>query len=313
MNVDFSALDAELADPFMPAPLFPLDDLSDHMLREEFARTTSHWDELYDPCILSPDADFTLQMMMSSTAERPTEGDPWRDHDPRLSTILSMGLGGYVWRSAELAAGRTVGTEIVAGVREAIGSVTVDSQVGMLGASREQGVLYQASARAIAALVPLWYTSPGYIAWGGILYRAGRRMATERLANTEHVIHPADIDYAFSFGVALRDVEEQLRNVDAPRPGEYAGPEWETCEIDLRTADRIFVAVADDRGRRYAVAQSKRLPVNRLPLPLSIDRRPTQIMNRHEELVAELTGQGWIPIAGNGTDWWSHRFRRRTS
>jgi hypothetical protein len=309
--VDFAALEVELTDPLAPSPVLPLDDASHHFLREAFAQTSSRWEELYQPGILSADADFVLQMMSSRVAESPAEGTPWEDYDPRLSAVLSTGLGGYVWRTAEESAGRSIGTEIVDGIREAIGSVDQDHQLGQLGASREQGALYQASARALAQHVPLWYTSPGYLVWGGILFRAGRRFVSERVANSDPAVHDGDLGYAFSFGVALRHVEQQLAVSGAPQPGEWAGPEWETCEIELRPEMRAFVAVAERVEGNYVTAESRRLPANRLPLPLSIDRRPTQIMERHERLVDELKRQGWVPMASKGREWWSDRFRRR--
>lgn len=309
--VDFAALEAELADPLAPGSILPLDDASHHFLREAFAQTSNRWEQLYAPDILSPDAGFVLQMMTSRVAESPAEDSSWEDYDPRLSGVLSTGLGGYVWRAAEESAGRTVGTEIVDGIREAIGSVDQDHQLGQIGATSEQGALYQASARALAQHVPLWYTSPGYLVWGGILFRAGRRFVSERLASSEPAADPGDLAYAFSFGVALRHVEQQLARPEAPQPGEWAGPAWETCEIELRTETRTFVAVAETTEGRRLEAESRQLPANRLPLPLSIDRRPMQIMERHQQLVDDLKRQGWVPMAGKGRDWWSDRFRRR--
>jgi hypothetical protein len=310
-GVDFAALEAELGEPLAPGSAFSIDDASQHFLRAAFAQTSSRWHERYDLGILSPDGDVALKLMMSRTAESPAVGRPLEDYDPRLSALLSTGLGGYAWRAAEEAAGRTIGAEIVDGIREAIGSVVQDDQFTRIGASREQGVLYQASASAIALRVPLWYTSPGYLIWGGILYRAGKRFVIDRITSTEPATNPADLDYAFSFGVALRHVEQQLAADDSPRPGEWAGPEWEACEIELRPETRTFVALAENSDRRYTAAESRRLPANRLPLPLSLDRRPLQIMNRHAELVEELKRQGWSPVASNGRDWWSDRFRRR--
>jgi hypothetical protein len=72
--IDFAALEAELADPLAPSPVMPLDDASHHFLREAFAQTSSRWEELYDPGILSPNADFVLQMMTSRVAEGPPSG-----------------------------------------------------------------------------------------------------------------------------------------------------------------------------------------------------------------------------------------------
>jgi hypothetical protein len=72
-----------------------------------------------------------------------------------------------------------------------------------------------------------------------------------------------------------------------------------------------FIAVAENAEGRFVAGESRRLPANRLPRPLSIDRRPMQIMQRHERLVDELKRQGWVPVASKGRDWWSDRFRRR--
>lgn len=309
--IDFGPLEAELADPVAPHPFLRLDDASHHFLREAFAETRGCWDALYDPTILSPDAEFALQLMTSRVAESPAEGRAWEDYDPRLSAVLSTGLGGYAWRAAEGRSGRTTKSEIVAGIREAIGSVSLDEQLTAIGASPVQGVLYQASARAIAQRVPLWYTSPGYLVWGEILYRAGQRFVREYVGTTERAVHRGDSDYAFAFGVALHHVEQQLSSADTPQPGEWSGPEWETCEIELRLETRTFIAVAESCGDRYVAAESQRLPANRLPLPLSIDRRPGQIMDRHQQLVEDLKRQRWHPIASKGSEWWSDRFRRQ--
>lgn len=312
-EVDFSALEAELADSLAPGPLFALEDFSDHLLREAFANTSSRWEEFYEPSLLSPDAEVAFQLMTSRVAESPADGPPIEDYDPRLSSLLSSGLGGYAWRTAEEVVGRGVGSEIIEGVREAIGSVETDVELAQLGVSAEQGILHQASARVLAQHVPLWYTSPGHRGWGGVLYRAGRRFVSDRLVHSDPPPHPADIDYAFSFGVALRHVEEQLSDGEAPEPGAWSGPDWETCEIELRPDGRSFVAMAESGGERYVAAESRRLPANRLPLPLSVDRRPSQITRRHEQLVEALKQQGWAPIAGTSTDWWADRFRRRTT
>jgi hypothetical protein len=310
-DTDFSALEAELDAPLAAGSTLPLEDFAQHLLRDAFAETSGHWEEFYDPTFLSPDADYVLQLMTSRVAESPAEGPPWEDYDPRLSSLLSSGLGGYAWRAAEEAVGRGIGTEIIEGVREAIGSVTTDDQLASAQITVEQAVLYQASARVLAQHVPLWYTTPGYHGWGGVLYRAGRRYVTDRVVTAGPRPHVADIDYAFSFGVALRHVEQQLVDAEAPEPGAWTGSDWETCEIELRPDGRMFLAVAESGGERSVVAESRRLPANRHPLPLSIDRRPDQIMGRHEELVEELKRQGWVPISGSSADWWAHRFRRK--
>jgi hypothetical protein len=310
-EVDFSALEAELADPLAGASL-PLDDFSLFKIREAFALTSMRWHELCDPSTLSADADFVFQMMTSKVGEDPGDGARFEDYDPRLSAVMSAGLGGYAWRAAEQSVGRTSGPEIADGIREAIVSIAGDDSFSQVGASREQAALYRSSANAITIRVPLWDTSPGHRAWGGALFRAGKRYATVQLASTtEPLAHPADLSYAFMFGVALRHVEQQLAGETAPIPGELVGPEWETCEIELDTVGPLFVAISGDGDRRRVVARSERLPTGRFPLPGQQGRNAVKSMRRHEKLVEALARDGWERMAAQGHDWWSHRFRRR--
>jgi hypothetical protein len=127
-DVDFSALEQALGEPLLPGAMRPLEDFAQHLLREAFAETIGRWEEFYDPSLLTADADYAFQLMTSRAAENPAEGPPWEDYDPRLSSLLSSGLGGYAWRAAEEAGGRGIGVEIIEGVREAIGSVTTSDQ-----------------------------------------------------------------------------------------------------------------------------------------------------------------------------------------
>lgn len=312
-DIDFGPLEAELEEPLAPGAMLPIEDFAQHLLREAFAETVGRWEEFYSPSLLSPDADYVFKWMTSRIADEPSDGPPWEDYDPRLSSLLSTGLGGYAWRAAEEAAGRGIGVEIIDGVREAIGSVTRSDPPASAQITPEQAVLYQASAGALVKQVPLWYTTPGYHGWGGVLFRAGWRYVSDRVVTADPPPHVADINYAFSFGVALRHVEQQLVDAEAPEPGAWTGSDWEMCEIELRPDGRSFVAVAQRGDEQYVVAESRRLPANRHPLPLSIDRRPDQIMSRHEALVEELERQGWAPITGSSADWWAHRFRRQVT
>jgi hypothetical protein len=305
-QIDFGPLEAAFDSPL--APVLPVMPSSYDLLREAFVLTSSRWSEFYREEILDSDSEFVMRMMMSRVAETPGEGPPIEDNDPRLSAILSMGMGGYAWRAAEEAVGRTICDEIVNGIHEAIGFI--DLEAPLLVGNRGQQVLYQASANAIAQKVPLWYTAPGYWGWGGIIFWAGLEYVCERVVLAELPIHRGDIYYAFCFGVALRHVEQQLAADDAPRPGEWASPEWEICEIELRPSERVFVAVAQNPGAAPVIAKSQRLPKNRLPLPSRIDRRPLWSAERHRCLVEEVKQQGWIPLQSKGPDWWSDRFRR---
>lgn len=287
-----------------------LDEASQHFFQEAFRETREKWEELYGPDALDDDTQAVLRSMALRVAETPGEHAPL-DREGQTG-VLSMGVGGYVWRLAEREAGRHIGTNWDE-VNEAIGLYEEDETYVDSRTSTRQRVLYQASARCIAQQAPLWRTSPGNLLWGIGLFKAGERFVAERVGAASDAISPGDLSYAFYFGVALFHVEDQLDKPETPRPGEWSGPEWEQCEIVLRTEIPVFVAEAEGPNGAYDAAVSRKLPSFRFSVGFLEARAYDKLGKRHEALVASLEEAGWVKTATRGEQWWSDRFRRRTS
>lgn len=284
-----------------------LDDASRYFFAEAFEQTTTKWLELYGRGVLDAEAELALRWMaarVEETAAAETVFD-----DGALSAVLSMGVGGYVWRLAEGEVGRHIG-DAWDEVNEAIGLFEDEGDQDP-DTSARQRVLYQSSARCIELRAPLWHTSPGNLIWGLDLFRAGQEFVAERTGALDEQVNPADLFYAFYFGVALFHVEGQLESPDSPRPGELTGSNWESCEIVLRSEIPVFAAEAESPTGRYDAAVTRKLPRFRFSVGFLETRAYDKLGKRHEELVAKLEREGWVKAATRGEHWWSDRFRRR--
>lgn len=285
-----------------------MDGADRHFFTEALQNTTAKWLELYEAARLDADVELVLRWM-AARIEETSAGGVILD-DGALSAALSMGAGGYLWRLAEREVGRGIGHPWEE-VSEAIGLYEDDE--ALADATLRQRVLYQASARCVGLKVPLWRTSPGNLIWGYDLFNAGQQFVAERTGALEERIDPADLFYAFYFGVALFHVEAQFDSGDSPPPGAWAGPEWEHCEVVLREDVWAFVAEAEGPEGRYSAAMSGKLPRFRFSIGFLESRAYNKLHKRHEEVVSFLEATGWIRTATKGEHWWSDRFRRRSS
>lgn len=284
------------------------DEASRYFFAESFNKTSAKWLELYSARELDPEIELVLRWMTARVEETAAGGAIF--NDDALSAVLSMGVGGYLWRLAERESGRVIGDHWDE-VAEAIGRFEEDGTLADTGATPNQAVLYQASARCIEANAPLWRTAPGNLVWGLDFFKAGERFVAQQTGADRAGVEEGDLFYAFYFGVALFHAESQLAAGDGWRPGELAGSEWEECEIVLDAARRVFVAEADGPGGRYDVAMSERVPSFRFSIGLLEGRAYDKLEKRYESLVSRLEREGWVKTTQRGEEWWSQRFRRR--
>ena len=213
--VDFTALDAEVADH--GGFSLPLDDFAHHNLREAYAQTASGWHQFYDPNILTPDTEYVFQLMMSRVAETPAEGPPLADNDPRrrassppASADMRAGLPKRQPVAASVAkslrgSGKATASQRRRAAREAWHHETSDPP---LSGERARARLACAALVHVAGSRDVGSTPlPG----GTIRHRSHGHLVS--------AAHPADLAYAYSFGIALRHVERQCASRMPPSSG----------------------------------------------------------------------------------------------
>ncbi len=185
-------------------------DLRDELFEETGERFVGlYWSD-QNPAV-APALDSALRSMvvtvaesLSEDSEHPLDGEVWR-------SIWSLGSGGYVWRVAESDA-RTSDVNLRADLAKEVKAI-VESFPHEDG-SHEQ-VLDWASAECLRRNLLLGSGSPGGWAAGGEFLRRGFRLVNRQLV-PERVTIPRDERwYAFSFGVALFDVDECLEKRQA--------------------------------------------------------------------------------------------------
>ena len=136
------------------------------------------------------------------------DGESWR-------SIWSLGSGGYVWRVAESDA-RTSDVNLRADLAKEVEAIV--ESFPLKDGSYER-VLDWASAECVRRNLLLGTGSPGGWASGGEFLRRGFRLVNRQVV-PEGVTIPRDERwYAFSFGVALFDVDECLARRPAPMVG----------------------------------------------------------------------------------------------
>ncbi|MCA1706797.1 MAG: hypothetical protein LC808_27470 [Actinobacteria bacterium] len=146
-----------------------------------------------------------VEESLSEASERELDEKTWRG-------VWGLGSAGYVWRVAESAA-QTSDLNLRADLAREVEAV-VDS-LPPADASHER-VLAQAASECVGRNLLFGSGSPGGWAAGGEFLRRGFRFA-ERHVVPEGVTIPRDEQwYAFSFGVALYDVDECLARRPAP-------------------------------------------------------------------------------------------------
>ena len=183
---------------------------------ELFDATASRFLDLYwsdrNPSV-RPDLDAAFRDMITFAEGELPEATPAQDEDARHRR-WALGSAGYVWRVAESTA-LTSDLDLRAALEKEVEAVVESFPRG----EPEERFLAWAATECVNRNLLFGSASPGGWAAGGEFLRRGFRFA-ERHVFSEDVTLPLKAQwYAFSFGVALYDVDAFL----ATRPPRRAG------------------------------------------------------------------------------------------
>jgi hypothetical protein len=189
-------------------------DLRDELFEETAERFVGlYWSD-QNPAV-APAFDGALRSMVAAVEESltevgegPLEGEVWR-------SIWSLGSGGYVWRVAESDA-RTSDVNLRADLAKEVEAIVESFP---LKEGSYERVLEWASAECVRRILLLGSGSPGGWASGGEFLRRGFRLVNRQVVPESVTIPRDERWYAFSFGVALFDVDECLARRPAPMVG----------------------------------------------------------------------------------------------
>jgi hypothetical protein len=183
---------------------------------ELFDATASRFLDLYwsdDNPSVRPDLEVAFRDMVTIAEDELPEATRAQNEDARHRR-WALGSAGYVWRIAERSA-RTSDLDLRAALDKEVEAVVASFPRG----EPEERLLAWAATECVNRSLLFGSASPGGWASGGEFLRRGFRFA-ERHVFSEDVILPLkDQWYAFSFGVALHDVDALL----ATRPPRRAG------------------------------------------------------------------------------------------
>lgn len=189
---------------------------------ELFTETTNRFLDLFlldeNPSVRA-DLDAALRSMVDAVEHFLARGTRGLDAETRRS-VRALGSAGYVWRVAESAAQTTdlnLRADLVKEVEAVVGSFPDEK------ASRAR-VLAWAAGECVRRDLLLGSGSPGGWAGGGEFLRRGFRFADRQVLPGEVVLPREERWYAFSFGVALYDVDECLTTRPAPQSRRSSQP-----------------------------------------------------------------------------------------
>ena len=140
----------------------------------------------------------TLEEALSEEAAAALDEAGWRD-------LWALGSGGYVWRVAESFV-QTTDLNRRADLSREVEAVVASASPGM---SDEQ-ILGWAAGECVRRDLLLGSGSPGGWAAGGEFLRRGFRFMNRQVAPGDAIVPHKEGWYAFSFGVALYEVDECL-------------------------------------------------------------------------------------------------------
>ena len=181
---------------------------------ELFDATASRFVDLYwsehNPSV-RPDLDAAFRDMVRFAGDE-QEARPAPNEDAR-HRLWALGSGGYVWRVAESTA-QTTDLNLRADLVKEIEAVVASFP----GGEPEERLLAWAATECVNRNLLFGSASPGGWAAGGEFLRRGFRFAERHVFSEDVALPPKDQWYAFSFGVALYDVDAFL----ATRPSRRA-------------------------------------------------------------------------------------------
>jgi hypothetical protein len=183
---------------------------------ELFSKTANRFIDLY---LLdeSPSARADLDAALRSMVDAVEQSLARETREPDAETrrgIWSLGSAGYLWRVAESAA-QTTDLNLRADLAKEVEAV-IDSFPEKKRARAR--ILAWAAAECVRRDLLLGSGSPGGWTGGGEFLRRGFRFVDRRVVPEEVVLPREEKWYAFSFGVALYDVDECLSTRPAPQP-----------------------------------------------------------------------------------------------
>jgi hypothetical protein len=150
------------------------------------------------------DLEGALRVMAATVEDLPDETGPALDAAGRRG-LWALGSAGYVWRVAESAAQTTDlnrRADLAKEVEAVVASVSPRAS--------DENILGWAAGECLRRDLLLGSGSPGAWAAGGEFLRRGFRFVESHVVPADAIIPRRERWYAFSFGVALYDVDECL-------------------------------------------------------------------------------------------------------
>jgi hypothetical protein len=159
-----------------------------------------------------PDLEPAFRDMVTFAGDELPKATPAQNEDAR-HRLWALGSGGYVWRVAESSA-RTTDLNLRADLVKEVEAVVASFP----GGEPEERLLAWAATECVNRNLLFGSASPGGWAAGGEFLRRGFRFAERHVFSEDVTLPLKDQWYAFSFGVALYDVDAFL----ATRPSRRA-------------------------------------------------------------------------------------------
>jgi hypothetical protein len=169
--------------------------------------------------------DRALRSMVAAVEASVSESGEDSLEAAALTGVWSLGSGGYVWRLAESAV-ESGDLNLRADLAREVEAVVASAPEESLPPDR---LLAWAAAECTRRNLLLGSGSPGGWATGGEFLRRGFRFVRQHVVPEDARIPAKDCWYAFSFGVALYEVDDGLRRRSGASP-----PQTQTTPVRAR-------------------------------------------------------------------------------
>jgi hypothetical protein len=173
-----------------------------------FDATAKRFLELYwsdqNPSIRQ-DLEAALRVMVGTLKDALSEETPAALDEAGWRDVWALGSAGYVWRVAESFA-QTTDLNRRADLSREVEAVVASASPGM----SDERILGWAAGECVRRDLLFGSGSPGGWASGGEFLRRGFRFVNRQVAPGDAIVPHKEGWYAFSFGVALYDVDECL-------------------------------------------------------------------------------------------------------